>query len=119
MTKTAEQMEALFDAARQLTSPAARRTFLDEACAGDATLRARVEALLSAQSDADKFFSEIAPFASTPPPGAGNSAAGTGSPATGTPAEASVPIAAIAAIVATSRTARIPLIRARSASERP
>ncbi|HXR49241.1 MAG TPA: protein kinase [Candidatus Limnocylindrales bacterium] len=92
MTKTAEQMEALFDAARQLTSPAARRTFLDEACAGDATLRARVEALLSAQSDADKFFNEITPFASTPPPGAGDSAAGTGSSGTGTTTKASVPI---------------------------
>ena len=71
MTKTAQQVEALFDAARQLASPAARRTFLDQACADDATLRARVEALLSAQADADKFFSEIAPFASTPPPGTG------------------------------------------------
>ncbi len=91
MTKTAEQIEALFDAARQLGNPAARRTFLDEACANDADLRARVEALLSAQADADKFFSEIAPFARTPPPGTGPSAAGAGSAGSGSPAETSVP----------------------------
>ena len=91
MTKTAEQIEALFDAARQLANPAARRTFLDEACANDAELRARVEALLSAQADADKFFSEIAPFARTPPPGTGPSAAGTGSAGSGGPTETSVP----------------------------
>src|SRR5579859_2254277 len=92
MTKTTQQVEALFDAARQLTSPAARQTFLDEACAGDATLRARVEAFLSAQSDADKFFSEITPFASTPPPGAGNPAAGPGFSGTETAAEGSTPL---------------------------
>jgi eukaryotic-like serine/threonine-protein kinase len=91
MTKTAEQIEALFDAARQLANPAARRTFLDEACADDADLRARVEALLSAQADADKFFSEIAPFGRTPPPATGPSAAGTGSAGTGIPTEQSVP----------------------------
>src|SRR5215472_10412573 len=91
MTKTTQQVEALFDAARQLASPAARRMFLDEACAGDQTLRARVEALLSAQSDADKFFSEIAPFGSTPRPGAEHSTASTGSRGDGTHAEKSVP----------------------------
>ncbi len=91
MTKTTEQIEALFDAARQLANPAARRTFLDEACANDADLRARVEALLSAQADADKFFSDIAPFDHTPSPGAGQSTAGTGSAGTGIPAEKSVP----------------------------
>ena len=91
MTKTAQQVEALFDAASQLTNPAARRTFLDEACAGDAALRARVEALLSAQSDADKFFREIAPFGSTPRPGAGPSTTGTTPVGTGNPAEKSRP----------------------------
>jgi len=65
MTKTTQQVEALFDAARQLASPAARRAFLDQACAEDAQLRAWVEALLSAQADAEKFFSEIAPFTTT------------------------------------------------------
>jgi len=63
MMKATQQVEALFDAARQLTNPAARRAFLDQACVEDAQLRARVEALLSAQTDAEKFFSEIAPYA--------------------------------------------------------
>jgi serine/threonine protein kinase len=63
MTKVTRQVEALFDAARQLASPAARRAFLDQACIEDVQLRARVEALLSAQTDAEKFFSDIGPFA--------------------------------------------------------
>jgi hypothetical protein len=91
MTKTTQQVEALFDAACQLANPAARRTFLDEACAGDATLRTRVEALLAAQSDADKFFREIAPFSNTPKPGAGRATTDMASAGTGIPAEQSVP----------------------------
>ena len=87
MTKTAQQVEALFDAACQLANPAARRTFLDEACGADATLRARVEALLAAQSDADKFFREIAPFSNTPRPGARSSTTDTASTGTQIPAE--------------------------------
>ncbi|MGA9451458.1 MAG: serine/threonine-protein kinase [Verrucomicrobiia bacterium] len=79
MTKVTERVEALFDAARQLTSPAARRAFLDQACAEDAQLRARVEALLSAQADAEKFFSEIAPFATASLAGAERPATRTGS----------------------------------------
>ncbi len=91
MTKTTQQVEALFDAACQVADPAARRTFLDEACAGDATLRTRVEALLAAQSDADKFFREIAPFSNTPRPGAGRATTDTASAGTRIPAEQSVP----------------------------
>ena len=91
MTKTAQQLEALFDAACQLANPAARRTFLDEACAGDAALRARVEALLVAQAEADKFFREIAPFGSTPRPGAGPGTTDTASTGTGVRAEKSGP----------------------------
>ena len=91
MTKTTQQVEALFDAACQLANPAARRTFLDEACAGDATLRARVEALLAAQLDADKFFREIAPFGSTPRPGTEPSTPGTAATDTRIPAEKSGP----------------------------
>ncbi len=63
MTKTTQQVEALFEAARQLSSATARRAFLDEACVDDAPIRARVEALLAAQDEADKFFVEISPFA--------------------------------------------------------
>ena len=36
MTETKQQVEALFDAARNLASPAARQAFLDQACAGNA-----------------------------------------------------------------------------------
>ena len=80
MTKVTQQVEALFDAARQLASPAARRAFLDQACAEDAQLRARVEALLAAQPDADKFFNEIAPFTTTSLADAERAATRTGSP---------------------------------------
>ncbi len=48
--------ESLFEAARLLPSPAARQTFLEQACAGDAELRARLDSLLSAEPDADRFF---------------------------------------------------------------
>ena len=91
MTKTAEQVEALFEAARQLAGPAARRAFLDEACAGDASLRARVDALLSAQADAEKFFSEIAPFGGTPPAGAEHPTTGAGSAGAEVPTDKSLP----------------------------
>jgi hypothetical protein len=71
MTKATQQMEALFDAARQLAGSAAREAFLNQACADDPQLRARIDELLSAQAEADKFFSEIAPLAAVPPDGLG------------------------------------------------
>lgn len=48
----------IFEAARQLTDPAARRTLLDSACAGDPVLRQRVEALLRSAEQAESFFEE-------------------------------------------------------------
>jgi hypothetical protein len=54
--------ETLFEAARILGSPASRRAFLDEACAGAPDLRARVEALLAAGQDADVFFKDAVRF---------------------------------------------------------
>jgi serine/threonine protein kinase len=60
MTKTKPQEEALFDAARNLASPAARRAFLDQACTDDPGLRAKVEALLAAEAEAEKFFKDAA-----------------------------------------------------------
>ncbi len=60
MTKTKPQEEALFDAARNLASPAARRAFLDQACTDDPGLRAKVEALLAAEAEAEKFFNDAA-----------------------------------------------------------
>jgi tetratricopeptide (TPR) repeat protein len=50
--------ETLFDAARNLVSPAARRAFLDQACANDPDLRARIEALLEAGAEAEDFFKD-------------------------------------------------------------
>ena len=60
MIRTHPQEEALFDAARNLASPAARRAFLDQACAGAPELRARVEALLAAEAEAEGFFKDAA-----------------------------------------------------------
>src|SRR5436190_6405392 len=54
--------KALFEAARNLLDPAARRSFLDHACVGNSALRARLDGLLSAQPSADKFFDGTAPF---------------------------------------------------------
>jgi len=82
MMKTAQQVEALFDAARHLASPAARRAFLDQACVEDAQLRARVEALLAAETKADKFFSEIAPLAAASLGGSKSLATRSGAPET-------------------------------------
>jgi eukaryotic-like serine/threonine-protein kinase len=52
----------LFEAARNLPSASSRRAFLDEACAGDPELRARIEALLEAGTEAEKFFNDAARF---------------------------------------------------------
>ena len=48
--------ESLFEAARQLPTPAARRAFLDQACDGHPELRRNVESLLAAGAEADHFF---------------------------------------------------------------
>jgi tetratricopeptide (TPR) repeat protein len=54
------RVEALFDSAIEL--PAGdRRAFLDEACSGDAELRARVEALLAADAKASGFLATSMP----------------------------------------------------------
>jgi serine/threonine protein kinase len=46
----------LFFAAAELPDTTARAAFLDQACAGDAALRRRIEALLRAERRADEFF---------------------------------------------------------------
>ena len=56
-----QRTESLFSEARDLTDPAQRRAFLDEACAADPELRARVERLLSAAEGADDFLAGCAP----------------------------------------------------------
>jgi hypothetical protein len=52
-----ERKEVLIlNAALDLSSPAARAAYLDQACAGDKPLREKVEALLRAYAEADSFF---------------------------------------------------------------
>jgi serine/threonine protein kinase len=66
MTKITQQEEALFDAARNLATPMARRAFLDQACAGNLELRGRIDALLEAEAEADKFFDDALKFRNAP-----------------------------------------------------
>src|SRR5829696_8104195 len=47
--------DELFNAARRLGDPDARRAYLDQACGGDAAVRERVEALLVAFEQAGSF----------------------------------------------------------------
>src|SRR5262245_38213805 len=47
--------DEVFNAARQLGDPDARRAYLDEACGADGNLRGRVEALLKAHEEAGSF----------------------------------------------------------------
>ena len=54
--------DTLFEAARNLSSAASRRAFLDEACAGRPELRARIESLLEAAAAAESFFKDAARF---------------------------------------------------------
>ena len=57
--KAASQWEDLvYDAALQVKDAAGRKTFLDQACVGDAQLRAAVEEMLAAQAEAERFFAE-------------------------------------------------------------
>jgi serine/threonine protein kinase len=57
----------IFTAARQMTDPAARSAYLDEACGEDPALRGRVEALLLAHERLDSLLD--APAAALPDPG--------------------------------------------------
>jgi eukaryotic-like serine/threonine-protein kinase len=61
MNTAAQREEELFDDARRLGDPAARREFLDRACAGDTALRARIDGLLAAELEAELFFTESRP----------------------------------------------------------
>ena len=54
--------ESLFEAARNLEDANSRRAFLDQACAQDPALRARIEALLDASREGEKFFKEAVRF---------------------------------------------------------
>jgi len=54
-SKTQRRERELFNAALELP-PARRAAYLKRACAGDITLRKRVEALLRVQAEAEGFF---------------------------------------------------------------
>ena len=53
-----EQARNLFYEALAHSAPARRQAFVDQACAGDSLLRARVEKLLALRVEADKFFAQ-------------------------------------------------------------
>src|SRR5262245_36739365 len=50
----------IFIEAVRLTNPAGRAAFLDRACAGDPTLRARLEELLAAHAEPDRLLDQPA-----------------------------------------------------------
>ena len=58
MNAKTQREEEVFDAARQLTDATARGNFLDAACVGEPALRATVETLLTAATDAEDFFTQ-------------------------------------------------------------
>jgi serine/threonine protein kinase/tetratricopeptide (TPR) repeat protein len=60
-------VKSVFDQAHEITSPAERRAYLDEACAGDSDLRQKVEALLAAYEAI-----RSGSFLQTPAPGVGD-----------------------------------------------
>ena len=66
MNDARQEQETLFEAARKLTDPVLRKAFLDAACAEHPELRRRLEVLLSAEPDADKFFEESGAALNTP-----------------------------------------------------
>ncbi len=61
MPSPAEREKALFRAAAELTPGVARRAFLDQACAGDVALRARLDALLAAHDEPDQLLAAPVP----------------------------------------------------------
>jgi hypothetical protein len=50
-----QEMDLLYEAV-MLADPAMRSEFLDQACAGNSNLRARIEGLLVLHAEAEKFF---------------------------------------------------------------
>src|SRR5688572_20101980 len=55
MEQSKASLRAVFCEAAEIPDPAARAAFLDSACAGDLGLRAQVERLLAADSNAGDF----------------------------------------------------------------
>src|SRR6266446_2763622 len=65
MSNPMDREVAVFSAARRLPAES-RAAYLDEACAGDAALRQRVEELLRANEEAVDFLQDPAPGAQRP-----------------------------------------------------
>ncbi len=58
MNTATQREEELFDEARRLGDPVARGEFLDHACAGNGALRVRIDGLVEAALEAERFFAE-------------------------------------------------------------
>src|SRR4051812_21256888 len=58
MNAEPQREEELFDAARKLTDASERAIFLGRSCVGNPAMKARIEALLAAEADAEEFFAE-------------------------------------------------------------
>lgn len=56
-----QRAEDVFCAALEIKNPDEREAFLENACAGDLDLRARVEAMLDSQKEVDRFFLDSLP----------------------------------------------------------
>jgi eukaryotic-like serine/threonine-protein kinase len=71
MNDRKQQLEAIFHAAAEMSSPEQRESYLNDACGGDASLRGEVQTLLRAVERADRFFGDPGlgemPVASTAP----------------------------------------------------
>ena len=60
---TTDRADEIYCAALEAKAPDERATYLAQACAGDASLRAAVDEMLSAQAEAESFFAEGSPAA--------------------------------------------------------
>ena len=61
MNNEAPDIDSIFGEALECESTEARAAYLDQACAGDAELRRRVEKLLDAHARAGNFLESVAP----------------------------------------------------------
>ena len=59
MNPDAMLKEALFEAARHLSTPEQRRAYLDRACEDDPELRREIEALLELETPANAYFHDL------------------------------------------------------------
>src|SRR5437868_2623470 len=77
MTGPIPKEEELFNGARRIEEPEARRLYVQQACGADRHLQARVEALLRVCDEERSFLQSPAEAIPVPEGGAGGEAAGT------------------------------------------